>query len=225
MNVTGMDGDAWSTGNTNSQEAVLVFDNIGDANTAGQDMADYISSNGYKAILSMHGVVVAVRGPYYPGSPTSDPVVNTIIMGAPQGSPSTQAPVTAVPAAQQSAQQQQPAPATPAPAPATPASTVTDPWAVMADYYGLIESGNFPAAWNLQSPAFQGQSSNYQTWMNGYACTGAQTLTEISESGDTVYVKLSAVENCKVDDPTQYFSGSFTVDNGLITSASMTETG
>ncbi len=59
--------------------------------------------------------------------------------------------------------------------------------------------------------------------MDGYANTGSQTLSEISESGDTVYVNLSAVDTAT--DVTQYFTGWFTVDNGLITSGSMTQTG
>jgi hypothetical protein len=107
--------------------------------------------------------------------------------------------------------------------PAVPAAPA-DPWAVVSEYYGLIESGNYQAAWNLQSPAFQGTQSNYSTWVNGYACTGTQTLSEISESGDTVYVNLAAVDNCAIGDPTRYFTGSYTVANGLITSASMAQT-
>ncbi len=100
---------------------------------------------------------------------------------------------------------------------------MTDPWAVVSSYYGLIESQDYSSAWNLQSPSFQGSEGNYQTWMDGYANTGAQYLSEVSESGDTVYVNLSAVD--AATGVTQYFTGWFTVDNGLITSGSMTQTG
>ena len=94
---------------------------------------------------------------------------------------------------------------------------------MVSEYYGLIESDQYQAAWNLQSPAFQGQESNFTAWMNGYANTGEQTLTEISESGDKVYVNLSAVDTAT--GATQTFTGWFTVDGGLITSGSMTQTG
>jgi hypothetical protein len=121
-----------------------------------------------------------------------------------------------------------PAPVYVAPAPVqvpvyVPAPGQTDPWAVVSAYYGDIESGDYTDAWNLQSPSFQGSEGNYQGWMAGYANTGQQTLTEDSESGDTVSVNLAAVNTAT--GVTQYFTGSFTVDGGLITSGSMTQTG
>jgi len=75
----------------------------------------------------------------------------------------------------------------------------------------------------MQSPSFQGSESNEATWQAGYADTGQQTLTEDSESGDTVSVNLSAVDTAT--GVTQYFTGTFTVDGGLITSGSMTQAG
>jgi len=104
-----------------------------------------------------------------------------------------------------------------------PAPGQTDPWAVVSAYYGDIEDGDYADAWNMQSPSFQGSESNEATWQAGYADTGQQTLTEDSESGDTVSVNLSAVDTAT--GVTQYFTGSFTVDGGLITSGSMTQTG
>jgi len=98
-----------------------------------------------------------------------------------------------------------------------------DPWAVISQHYGLIESGNYWQAWNLQSASFQGQNGNYRSWMNGHASTGAPSLTEISESRDTVWVNLSAADTATGE--TQYFIGWFTVADGLITSGSMTQTG
>ena len=78
----------------------------------------------------------------------------------------------------------------------------------------------------MQSPSFQGTQGSYQTWVNGYACTGAQNLSENGESGHTVYVNLSAVNNCLIDDETQYFTGWFIIDNnGLIAAGHLTLTG
>ena len=94
MNVTGMDGNAWSTGNIDTQEAVLVFDNVTDATTADNDMTQYENSNSGGANVVQNGVAVTVSGSYYPNDPTSDPVVNAEeFMGSPNGSPSTQDPV------------------------------------------------------------------------------------------------------------------------------------
>ena len=114
--------------------------------------------------------------------------------------------------------------AVPTPAPVHYAApTQTDPWAVLNEYYGDIDSGNYSAAWDLLSSSVQAQMGNYDGWLAGYANTGAQTLSENWESGDTVSANLAAVDTAT--GATQYFSGSWTVDNGLITSASVTQTG
>ena len=113
--------------------------------------------------------------------------------------------------------------AVPAPAPVYTPPVQTDPWAVLSEYYGNIDSGNYSAAWNLLSPSMQAQLGPYYPWTVGYANTGAQTLTENWESGDKVNANIAAVDTATGD--TQYFSGSWTVDNGLITSASVTQTG
>ena len=79
---------------------------------------------------------------------------------------------------------------------------MTDPWAVMSFYYGLFESDSYGQAWNLQSPSHQGSEGSYPFWMDGYVNTGSQILSEIPESGHTVYVNLSAVDTAT---GTQYF--------------------
>src|SRR5215471_1544392 len=81
---------------------------------------------------------------------------------------------SSVPAAQPPATSPPPQP-TPVPAP-----NVTDPWVVVSAYYGDVESGNYPEAWALLSSGMvTGQS--YQQFVAGYACTGAEALTEVSE--------------------------------------------
>jgi hypothetical protein len=119
-----------------------------------------------------------------------------------------------------------PAATTPPPAPQA-AAPGADPWTVVSQYYGDIESGDFAAAWALQSPAYQASNGSLAGWEVGYQYTGAQSITENSESGGTVSFNLSAVDNNAIDDPTQYFSCQFAVDqsSGLITSGACTQTG
>jgi hypothetical protein len=131
------------------------------------------------------------------------------------------------------------APSTPATAPSTPATASStpatsgesgaqaDPWTVVSQYYGDIESRNYAGAWALQSPGYQASNGSLAGWSAGYANMGASSISENSESGDTVSVDLSAVDNNAMDDPTQYFTCSYTVDltSGLITSGACTQTG
>lgn len=121
-----------------------------------------------------------------------------------------------------------PASTTPQTAPAgptgVPASTpnVTDPWAVVSAYYGDIESGNYPEAWALiGSGATTGQT--YQQFVSGFACTGGQDLTEAGQSGDQVTFDLAATDSCtgQVHD----FTGTDTVQNGMIVGAHVVQTG
>jgi hypothetical protein len=110
-----------------------------------------------------------------------------------------------------------------APAPQSPAApNVTDPCAVVSAFYGDVESGNYQQAWALlDSGATTGQT--YQQFVNGYACTGAQTLSEVGESGDQVTFNLTATDNCTGQ--VQHFTGTDTVQNGKIVAANVTQTG
>ena len=123
---------------------------------------------------------------------------------SPQSAPSQSAP-------------SQSAPSSPAQA-APPASSpnVTDPWAVVSAYYGDIESGNYQQAWALlNSGATTGQT--YQQFVDGFACTGSQDLSELSESGNQVTFSLSATDTC--NGQVQHFTGTDTVENGKIVAA------
>ena len=116
------------------------------------------------------------------------------------------------------------APTAPAGPTGVPASTpnVTDPWAVVSAYYGDIESGNYPEAWALiGSGATTGQT--YQQFVSGFACTGGQDLTEAGQSGDQVTFDLAATDSCtgQVHD----FTGTDTVQNGMIVGAHVVQTG
>jgi hypothetical protein len=117
------------------------------------------------------------------------------------------------------------APATTA-APVAPAAppaadpNVTDPWAVVSAYYGDIESGDYAGAWALlDSGMTTGQT--YQQFVDGFACTGGQALSETGTSGDEVSFDLAATDNCT--GAVQDFSGTDTVQGGLIVAADVSQ--
>jgi hypothetical protein len=128
-----------------------------------------------------------------------------------------------------------PTAAAPAPAPATPATTaapvapppaadpnVSQPWAVVSAYYGDIESGDYAGAWALlDSGMTTGQT--YQQFVDGFSCTGGQDLSENWASGDQVNFDLAATNNCT--GAVQDFSGTDTVQGGLIVAADVSQVG
>jgi len=105
--------------------------------------------------------------------------------------------------------------ASPSPAPAAAGSA----WAVVSEFYGDVESGDYRAAWALLAPGAR-QNDTERQFASGYSCTGQETLTEDSSSGDTVTFSLQAQNTCTGQ--TQNFSGTETVSNGKITAATIT---
>ena len=98
---------------------------------------------------------------------------------------------------------------------------VTSPWAVVSAYYGDIESGNYAEAWALlDSGATTGQS--YQQFVAGFACTGAQQLTDNGTSGNQVSFSLTAADTCTGQVHT--YAGTDTVQNGKIVAADVSQT-
>jgi hypothetical protein len=129
-----------------------------------------------------------------------------------------------LPGAALASQDRSPAPAAPAASQAAWASPPgpTDPWAVVSTYYADIESQNYPAAFALiDNGATTGQS--YGEFVAGFADTGAQTVSEVSESGDQVSFNLAAVD--LATGGTQFFTGTDTVVNGVIVQANVIQTG
>ena len=139
--------------------------------------------------------------------------------------PATSGPSSSAPSSSAPPPASSSAPGTAAPpqAPAAPQSpatvpNVTDPWAVVSAYYGDIESGNYQQAWALlDSGVTTGQT--YQQFVNGFACTGSQTLSEVGESGDQVTFNLTAADTC--NGQVQHYSGTDTVMNGKIVAANV----
>ncbi len=115
-----------------------------------------------------------------------------------------------------------PPPAQPTTAPPAVVPNVTDPWAVVSAYYGDIESGDYAQAYALiGNGATTGQS--YAQFAAGFACTGGQLVSENWESGDQVNFDLAATDSCT--GATQYFTGTDTVENGVIVAADVVAAG
>lgn len=105
---------------------------------------------------------------------------------------------------------------------AVPVPNVTDPWAVVSAYYGDVESHDYREAWALlNSGAVTGQT--YRQFVAGYACTGAEQVTELGEYGGQVRFDLEAVDDCTGE--TQYYTGTDTVAGGKIVAADIAQTG
>ena len=99
---------------------------------------------------------------------------------------------------------------------------VTDPWAVVAAYYGDVESGDYQQAYALLGGGMT-TGQTYQQFVDGYACTGGQTVSENWESGDQVNFDLTAFNNCSGSE--QYYTGTDTVQNGQIVAADIVQSG
>jgi hypothetical protein len=145
-------------------------------------------------------------------SPAPAPVVTKTVTTTPTAAPA--APAAPAPAA----------PAAPVASPAAPAAdpNVTQPWAVVSAYYGDIESGDYAGAWALlNSGLTTGQT--YQQFADGFSCTGSQDLSENWASGDQVNFNLAATDDCT--GAVQDFSGTDTVQGGLIVAADVSQVG
>lgn len=108
-------------------------------------------------------------------------------------------------------------------APKQPAGqNVTDPWAVVSAYYGDIESGNYAQAYALIGYGTTTRQS-YQEFVEGFTCTGTQTVTENWDSGDQVNFDLAAADSCT--DSTRYYTGTDTVRSGIIVGSDVVQAG
>ena len=79
---------------------------------------------------------------------------------------------------------------------------------------------DYPDAWNLFAPTMQDDQGSYSQWAAGYANTGDQDVTEISQSGDQVNYDL---QSDNPDGTTQWYSGVAIVVGGQIQRASLTQ--
>ena len=96
----------------------------------------------------------------------------------------------------------------------------TDPWAVISAFYADITKKDYAAAWALLG--YDPNGVSYASFVAGYADTGTQTVTEVSESGGQVSFNLTSNNP---DGTIQTYSGTDTVRNGRIVAASVVQTG
>jgi hypothetical protein len=106
----------------------------------------------------------------------------------------------------------------PVQAPAAPA-VQSDPWSVVVAYTNDVNTpGGNSAAWNLLGPSVQaGWNSDYNTFVTWADPTSFQNVNEVSESGDTVTFTFDLKNGTYGTDVP--YTGTFTVDNGIITSS------
>ena len=108
-----------------------------------------------------------------------------------------------------------PAQASAAPSPADS----SDPWTVISAYFQDISQRDYPAAWGLLGPALR--TGTYASFVAGYAGTGQQSVTEISQSGDQVTFTL---RSDNPDGTIQTYQGTETVTGGKIVAAHVVQT-
>lgn len=115
--------------------------------------------------------------------------------------------------------------ATPPPAQSAPAPTqasgpgLSDPVAVVTQFYADITARNYGAAWALGGDNIAGTS--YANWVAGYGTTAAIAVTAAEDFGsDQATVSISATQT---DGSVRNYSGTYTVQNGIIVSAQITQ--
>jgi hypothetical protein len=119
------------------------------------------------------------------------------------------APVTATPSAPQ------------APAEGAPGQPLANAAAVVTQYYQDLSNGDYADAWTLGGVNVAG--TDYNTWVAGYATTTSVTLnTESQWNSTTVSASITATQS---DGGSTSYQGTYTVEGGVITSASITQTG
>lgn len=124
------------------------------------------------------------------------------VVGGQAAAPPSSAPASSAPAA--------PAPAAPPPSTANASS----PQAVVQAYFAAIDAGNYALAWSLGGQNIE--NGSYDAFVQGFSGTSYDAVTVTSVSGDTVSVDLDATQT---DGTHKYFSGTYTVRNGVIVGA------
>jgi hypothetical protein len=128
--------------------------------------------------------------------------------------------VTVTPAAASKATASAAAPTTtPAPAPAP--APLANPSAVVTQFYQDITDGDYSAAWALGGDNLAGGVS-YETWVAGYQDTTSSiaVVTSSNWNGDTAYAEIDATQ---LDGTVKTYTGTYTVQNGVIVSADIAQ--
>jgi hypothetical protein len=93
---------------------------------------------------------------------------------------------------------------------------------VVSAYYRAVDSREYARAWALISSGLA-TGQTYQQFVSGYACTGAEKVTRLSQSGHQVTFNLTVVNGCTA--VSQHYTGTDTVRAGKIVAADVTPTG
>ena len=162
------------------------------------------------AVALLAGCGTAAAGTASAPRPTATRTVIVRVTPTPHATTAAPQPTVTVTAAP-------PASAAPARAPA-----LVNADAVVTQYYQDITDQDYAAAWALGGPDLNGDTS-YASWAAGYATTASISLGTFSYFGsDQVAVSLAALQ----DDGSVYtYQGTYTVQDGLIVSANIVQTG
>jgi len=87
-------------------------------------------------------------------------------------------------------------------------------------FFQAVNNHNYARAWQLNTAAHS--LSSYAAFKQGYAETAHDTVTITGVSGDVVSIQLASAQT---DGTTKYFQGSYTVQNGMIVTASIEPVG
>jgi hypothetical protein len=108
--------------------------------------------------------------------------------------------------------------ANPASAPGNP--QLTNGVAVVSQFYQDLNNHDYIDAWNLGGDNIGG--SDYNGWVAGYATTASVDVTSYGTWHDgTVWADISATQT---DGSIRTYTGTYTVANGVIVSANITQT-
>lgn len=170
-------------------------------------------------VASSHSAVIAMApaANAAPAKTTPAPVPTKTVTAPPAPVPTKT--ITAPPPAQPSDWQPSSAPA------AAPAdSQFTNSVAVVTQYYQDITNHDYTDAWNLGGSNIAAQNGQtYDSWVTGYDTTVSISLVgQANWNSGAVQTSISAVQS---DGSTNTYYGTYYVTNGVITSASITQTG
>jgi hypothetical protein len=87
---------------------------------------------------------------------------------------------------------------------------------VVQAYFAAIDAGNYALAWSLGGQNIE--NGSYDSFVQGFSGTSYDAVTVLSVNGDTVNVDLDATQT---DGTHKYFSGTYTVQNGVIVGANI----
>jgi hypothetical protein len=94
------------------------------------------------------------------------------------------------------------------------------PWAIVKAFYNDITVRDYAAAWRLLG--YQPRGAGFASFVAGYASTGRQTVSKISQSGDQVSFTF---RSDNPDGTVQTYQGTDSVTGGKIVTSNVVQTG